>query len=318
LGSATPRFAKILGSKYAQMSAESVERDLRENHGRSLSSHYVQEVFKKLGNVLRHRETMWEYSVRDLPPEAVSHIGVGLDGTTTPIVAQGYKETMAGTISFYGHDDKRLTTIYLGCAPQKEKVAFEALLAREIEVVKERFVDAVYVGLADGTPGNWTFLEPRTEFQIQDFFHVTEYLKKFADAFFTSSQKGAAWQEKYRKILRDEPQGAETILTLMKNGLLKIRTAHKREKAQSAITYFENHKHKMDYPLYKQIGLPIGSGVTEAACKTLVKQRLSQSGMKWKTENVDDMLLARGLILSQNRWEIFWNKCDRNGYFQSL
>ena len=45
LSGATPRFAKILGSKYAQMSAEGVERDLEENHGRKISSHYVQKVF---------------------------------------------------------------------------------------------------------------------------------------------------------------------------------------------------------------------------------------------------------------------------------
>lgn len=37
----------------------------------------------------------------------------------------------------------------------------------------------------------------------------------------------------------------------------------------------------MHYARYRAQGLPIGSGVTEAACKTLVKQRLCGSGMKW-------------------------------------
>ena len=53
------------------------------------------------------------------------------------------------------------------------------------------------------------------------------------------------------------------------------------KKLKASITYFQNQKHRMDYHFYREHNFPIGSGVTEAACKTLVKQRLCQSGMKW-------------------------------------
>jgi hypothetical protein len=55
-----------------------------------------------------------------------------------------------------------------------------------------------------------------------------------------------------------------------------------REKLDSDITYFRNYQHQMRYPRYRAAHLPIGSGVTEAACKTLVKQRLCRSGMRWR------------------------------------
>ena len=55
-----------------------------------------------------------------------------------------------------------------------------------------------------------------------------------------------------------------------------------QEKLQRAITYFPNHQHQMDYAHYRAKHFPIGSGVTEAACKTKVLQRLCCSGMKWK------------------------------------
>ncbi len=55
-----------------------------------------------------------------------------------------------------------------------------------------------------------------------------------------------------------------------------------QEKLHRAITYFANHQHQMNYARYRAKRFPIGSGVTEAACKTLVKQRLCCSGMKWK------------------------------------
>ena len=53
------------------------------------------------------------------------------------------------------------------------------------------------------------------------------------------------------------------------------------KKLKASITYFQNQKHRMDYHFYREHNFPIGSGLTEAACKTLVKQRLCQSGMKW-------------------------------------
>ena len=59
--------------------------------------------------------------------------------------------------------------------------------------------------------------------------------------------------------------------------------------------------------------LPIGSGVTEAACKVIVKQRLCNSGMRWKEEGAACVLSLRTLTYTPGRWEQFWNRIDKNG-----
>jgi hypothetical protein len=64
----------------------------------------------------------------------------------------------------------------------------------------------------------------------------------------------------------------------------------------------------MNYPEYQKKGYPIGSGVTEAGCKTVVKQRLSQSGMRWNLDNAQGMLITRALVATNGRWEQFWGK----------
>jgi hypothetical protein len=46
-----------------------------------------------------------------------------------------------------------------------------------------------------------------------------------------------------------------------------------------AITWFTNHLHQMAYPTFTQKKMPTGSGVTEAACKVIIKQRMCNSGM---------------------------------------
>src|ERR1700688_1211571 len=64
---------------------------------------------------------------------------------------------------------------------------------------------------------------------------------------------------------------------------------------------------------YVENGIPIGSGVTEAACKILVKQRLCCSGMRWTPEGAQIILSLRALALTETRWEQFWQKISQYG-----
>jgi hypothetical protein len=69
----------------------------------------------------------------------------------------------------------------------------------------------------------------------------------------------------------------------------------------------------MDYCKYKQNNWPIGSGVIEAACKVIIKQRLCNSGMKWTDKGARTVLALRCFNKSDGMWEQFWNKIDRYG-----
>ena len=57
--------------------------------------------------------------------------------------------------------------------------------------------------------------------------------------------------------------------------------------------------------------LPIGSGVVEAACKTLATQRLKRSGMRWRHEGGQAILTLRGLVQS-HRFEQAWTMLSAN------
>jgi hypothetical protein len=69
----------------------------------------------------------------------------------------------------------------------------------------------------------------------------------------------------------------------------------------------------MNYALFRAMAFPIGSGVTEAACKTLVKQRLCGSGMKWTRSGAPAVLTLRAILLSTSRWTSLWSYLDKNG-----
>lgn len=89
----------------------------------------------------------------------------------------------------------------------------------------------------------------------------------------------------------------------------------KQKTLAAAITYFQNNieKSRMNYAESIALNHPIGSGVTEAACKTIVKQRLGQSGMQWKNKGAGVILSLRALVHSTGRWEQFWQKVNQFG-----
>ena len=58
---------------------------------------------------------------------------------------------------------------------------------------------------------------------------------------------------------------------------------------------------------------PIGSGVTEAACKTIVKIRMCKGSAKWKDLGASVVLTLRSLHTTPFRWSQFWNKYSQYG-----
>ena len=78
-----------------------------------------------------------------------------------------------------------------------------------------------------------------------------------------------------------------------------------------AIRYFEII-FRYNYAFHENRSWPVGSGVTEAACKTLIKQRFCQAGMRWKTPGIKTVLSLRSLVMTKDRWRQFWEKVMEN------
>ena len=90
-------------------------------------------------------------------------------------------------------------------------------------------------------------------------------------------------------------------------------TKLERATIERAVGYMEANEDRMDYPAALAAGYMIGSGVTEAACKIVVKARLCGSGMRWHENSMQQILCLRALRRSSNRWDQFWQKLDHHG-----
>ena len=141
-------------------------------------------------------------------------------------------------------------------------------------------------------------LEAQFDGIIMDIIHVSEYIWKAGTAIFGEKSKSRApW---VRAALEDVLAGkTEQLITdlelIVEKGKL---TENKVKQVNKTITYFNNHKHKMDYKTFIEKGYPVSSALVEAACGHLVKERMEQSGMRWSSTGAQNIMDLRAVKLN--------------------
>jgi hypothetical protein len=314
---ATPRYAKMLSNKYSKMCAPEVLEDMQSNHGRGSSLRYIQDVSQAVSSIAQLKEEAWSYKVPELDEE-IKTVNISLDGAYVAMKKEGYREAMVGSISLYDKEGNRVHSIYLGEVPEYGKAKFKNRLSEEIKHVKQLYPRARYIGIADGAKSNWTFLAQHTKNQIIDFYHVSEYLSQVANAMYPLKREAkdkVRWLEERCHQLKHEKGAATMILEEIQTHLENCKKLKKQDKEalKGVETFFINNKKMMNYYQHVKKKWPIGSGVTEAACKTLIKQRFCQSGMRWKSAGMKIVLSLRQLVQTKDRWRQFWKKIDQYG-----
>ena len=265
---------------------------------------------------LRHQEAI---------PDAAVAMAVSLDGVMAPMKdgqrhakrtqarAQGkapsgpagYQEVGCATVSYYDRHGERLGTRRMARMPETNKATLKRQLTAEVMGALIQRPDLRVVKVADGAPDNWSYLGETLPFGVEvlDFYHATEHLgAALAAAYGEGTPPYQERVETLRTVLRDDPQGVDKVL----GALSRLRTRYPRRQAiHKALAYFREHRHRMPYAHLRAQNLPIGSGVVEAACKTLVSQRLKRSGMRWRTAGGQAILTFRALCQSE-RFERAW------------
>jgi hypothetical protein len=246
-------------------------------------------------------------------------LAVGRDGIMIPMRAGGYQEAGTATVSVYDRRRRRLGTIYLGQMPEEKQATLSDGLTTLLKATLTAWSGPVprlaYITDKGSAPDDYyrrvlqTMKHPRDGRPLRwewvlDFYHVCSYIGKMADALFDAETAAAPqWFGKMRRWLRERLQGAAHVLRSAMQ-LLDRRRMTKAQKADfwKAYRFLRRHRRWMDYRGYRQRGLPIGSGVTEAACKTVFTQRFKRSGMRWHRDTGQIILDLRVLQLS-GIWE---------------
>lgn len=317
INTSTPKFAKMVSSKYAGDGAPGVQRDLEENHNRPVALSFIKNISDSVGIIAVAKEEDWTYQLPEMPKK-VSSISVGLDGTCLNMIEDGWREAMCGTISFFDRKGERMHTIYSAASPEYGKETFLKKFGESVDEVTKIFPKIPIIGLADGAASNWGFLSDRADILTVDFWHFSEYLAKAANAMFPRKNQGDEkdiWLENACHNSKHKKGAVSKILNELKafSKSHKIPAKEKKD-LDSTITYLTNHKEKMQYYKNTESNMPIGSGVTEAACKSLVKVRMCKGAARWKDDGATIVLTLRSLHITHGRWDQFWNKYSQYGF----
>jgi len=149
--------------------------------------------------------------------------------------------------------------------------------------------DAIHRHFNDGVPC------------ILDWYHAVEHLCDYAKSAWPGDEaKRTEWSGRAKGVLHD--RGG--------SGLVRWLRRHELPAAGDGLRllvgYFERNEHRTDYPTYRESGLDIGSGPTEAGCK-VVGARLKGSGMRWCEEGAERIAVLRALYESGPEvWDGFW------------
>ena len=164
--------------------------------------------------------------------------------------------------------------------------------------------------LGDGASWIWDRVADLAEpgqkvWHILDFWHACDHLAKIGKKLYgEGSEQFKACFERWRGLLWD---GCVAVVIKELQDLHDSGRYNKTQcyDLQGESNYFTTNKQRMDYPLYRHLGLPIGSGVVESACKNVVAKRMKQSGMSWTLDGAREMLQLRASVMSRRFWDDF-------------
>jgi len=315
----SPGVRRMMGYAASQGCYRAAARDLRELAGLHIPARSIQkEVLATAGVLARVLDKL------ESPDSgAIPLLYIGLDGTGAPM----RRDALQGRRGRQPDGSARTREVKLACVFTQHGTDAEGLPCRDpnstsyvanfksasdfgADVLAEarrrglaRSVRRVVLG--DGAVWIWELA--RANFpdacQILDYYHASEHVHEAHRALFAGEApdileqwKGWLWDGRVDHII----QAIESLVEAEPDpDTARDMASHK--------TYFENNRQRMRYAEFRKEGYFIGSGVVEAGCKTVVCQRLKQSGMFWSVKGAEAILTYRSAVLN-DRYDAAWTK----------
>lgn len=142
--------------------------------------------------------------------------------------------------------------------------------------------------------------------RVIDFAHAQSYIAQIGKAIYGAETTAfTQWFAHMSKQLGKKPP-QRTLSEL--RFLQSQHHAHPQIlEIQRAIRYLEKRVAMIDYPHFRKVQVPIGSGIVESGHKVVMQRRMKQAGMRWAEENLNPMLALR-MAICNKRWATSWRE----------
>ena len=236
---------------------------------------------------------------------ASDRIAITLDGTMAH-VGGDWREVKIGAAYHFDECGKQVrnTKRYVSCIGPPSKIK-GPLTLEAMRIGAYEATDLVAIG--DGAPWIWNVVDELfpAATQVLDFYHAMEHVGEVAKARFgANTKKRRSWTAMVKSRLRHD--GVDWFIRhLRKHARIAgepppdCAKDDPRAVLASNAAYFHTNRNRMLYQSFRKRGFPIGSGVVEGACKSLVGTRLKAAGMRWSQLGAERVLAVRELALTR-------------------
>lgn len=346
---ATPAFAYNVAEGYGLHDMRKHQKVLASSHRHVPPRATLERLAGRLAERIDERVPAIEPLVRasETLPVGTCAIATGLDRTSTPMTeprAEGaskkprrsrrkrrvratpppidvnYRMAYVGTVTFLDeHGESLGVRRYAGpasCPPED----LCTRMAADIEATLRQQPELPVLTVQDGAPEMWNLVRDALlplrrpdclvdYFEAIDLMHVLGHLGDALDAMASNEV------EKKRKLgeWHDQLLARDSAIDAIERELqhwLPTLTGSAHQALENELTYLSNNKDRMRYAGLARRNLPLGSGVTESAAKTVVNQRTKGAGQRWKERGLRGVLTTRAMVQSE-RLEAFWAHFSR-------
>jgi hypothetical protein len=320
----SPGVRRLMARAGSQSQFAQAAEDLRCYAGLTVEAREIERVAEEVGGQVEQWFSAQQQQILQAVGTAVpaatceAKLYISFDGTGVPV----RKSELRGRRGKQADGSARTREAKLGCVftqvgldkegyPQRDPNSTTYVAAIEssalfgwrmyAEALRRGLEQAkTVVVLTDGARYNHTIVQ--THFpeavHIVDLFHAYEHLTALAQILWGQEAKAP-------KAWRDLLEAGDIGRLVRKVGKHQPASAKSKKSMLKQLSYFESNAPQMRYAEYREKKFFVGSGVVEAGCRTVIGERLKQSGMRWSVRGANAIIALRCCILS-GRFEDFW------------
>ena len=341
----TPALAKSVAVGFAKEDLRSHEEDLRLAHRLPPSRTTMERSAKRVSGTAQQHQRRIEADVRraEVLPDGAHAIHAGLDRTSVPMeepapapakpphrrhdkpyvrkapapVTVNWRMAYVGTVSIVDqHGDTIITSKYAVPAADDPARVVGRMVADVRRALQQKPSLAVGV-VQDGAPEMWSLMRAgldaestvTTYVEAIDRYHLLERLAKALELV----ERDATERKRLLDGWNEEFERRDSAIDSVEHWLKKRAgwiPAADAEKLAEHLVYLRNNKDRMRYVTLRNRGLPVGSGTTEGAAKSVVNKRCKGSGQRWGEDGLRAALSLRSWYCS-DRFPLAWPHLSR-------
>jgi len=323
----TPGLRRMIARAGSRSTFKEGREDLNVYAGIEISAKDVERVAEAIGEDMeqRSKREREELCLQDPPlrtEKTIPILYVCYDGTGVPMT----KSEVKGRKGKQPDGSAKTREVKLGCAFTQTRTDAEGFPIRDpdstsfvgaIEAAEpfgwRIYAEAIRRGLWNaekvvviGDGARWIKGLAELHFpeaiQIIDLYHAREHVSDLCKLLFASNEKKVVRNRMRWWTALDEGKVEKIIAEACRE---LPANPESRKKAEKEIAYLENNKERMRYASFRAQGLFVGSGVVEAGCKSIIGQRLKQSGMEWSVRGANAIIALR-CTMKSGRLEDYW------------